>query len=237
VAEALSGLGHPVAAVDQRGHGLSDKPDDGYDFVTLTNDLLAVMSHLQWSRPVVAGQSWGANVVLELGWLHPDQVRGVVLIDGGWIELSDRFATVEEAKAALAPPKLAGRPLAEFEAMLRKGRPDWPEAGIQGTLANFEIHPDGTVAPWLTFDRHLAILEEFWRHRPSTRYAGMKVPVLLIPASGRGPAGKGTAVAAAESAIPQARTRWFTADHDVHAQHPAEVAAELAGAVDDGFFA
>ena len=26
----LADAGHPVAAIDQRGHGLSDKPDDDY---------------------------------------------------------------------------------------------------------------------------------------------------------------------------------------------------------------
>lgn len=39
VAEVLSGSGHAVTAVDQRGHGRSDKPDDGYDFATLAEDL------------------------------------------------------------------------------------------------------------------------------------------------------------------------------------------------------
>ncbi|MFN8598748.1 MAG: alpha/beta fold hydrolase, partial [Anaerolineae bacterium] len=28
-----------VIAIDQRGHGLSDKPDSGYDFATITRDL------------------------------------------------------------------------------------------------------------------------------------------------------------------------------------------------------
>jgi putative ABC transport system permease protein len=33
--------------------------------------------------------------------------------------------------------------------------------------------------------------------------------------------------AAAEALLPDVRTRWFVADHDVHAQHPDEVAGEL----------
>src|SRR4051794_34327372 len=46
VGEVLAGLGHPVAAVDQRGHGLSDKPDTGYDHVTVADDLAAVLAEL-----------------------------------------------------------------------------------------------------------------------------------------------------------------------------------------------
>ncbi len=40
VGEELARLGHPSVAIDQRGHGRASKPDDGYDFGTLTNDLL-----------------------------------------------------------------------------------------------------------------------------------------------------------------------------------------------------
>ncbi len=36
VAARLAAEGHPVVAIDQRGHGLSDKPDDGYDYATVT---------------------------------------------------------------------------------------------------------------------------------------------------------------------------------------------------------
>src|SRR5205814_1709852 len=67
VASALAGLGHPVAAVDQRGHGRSDKPDSGYDFITVTDDLVAVLDGLGFERSVAVGQSWGGNVVVELG--------------------------------------------------------------------------------------------------------------------------------------------------------------------------
>jgi pimeloyl-ACP methyl ester carboxylesterase len=39
VAARLTAAGHYVVAVDQRGHGLSDKPSTGYDFATITADL------------------------------------------------------------------------------------------------------------------------------------------------------------------------------------------------------
>jgi pimeloyl-ACP methyl ester carboxylesterase len=243
VAAALAGRGHPVAAVDQRGHGLSAKPDHGYDFGTLTGDLIGVIDGLGWERPVAAGQSWGANVVLELAWRCPERLRGLACVDGGWIELSRRFASFEACWSALAPPQLAGRPLAEFEPVLRAWHPDWPETGIQGTLANFEVRPDGTIAPWLTRDRHRAILEQLWAHRPSRRYPELRVPVLLMPAErpdgtdARHRAEQRALVEGAEDGIPVVRTHRFSpADHDVHAQHPEEVAAVLGGAVADGYF-
>ena len=57
VAEELSARGHRVVAVDLRGHGQSTKPSVGYDFTTITDDLLAVVSSMGGEKPVVAGQS------------------------------------------------------------------------------------------------------------------------------------------------------------------------------------
>src|SRR6058998_1843583 len=85
VAEALHARGHSVIALDQRGHGRSDAPESAYGMDTAVTDLLAVVEALGIARPVVAGQSWGGNVVLELGWRHPRAVRGIVCVDGGII--------------------------------------------------------------------------------------------------------------------------------------------------------
>ncbi len=237
VAARLAQLGHPVAAVDQRGHGRSDKPNSGYDFATLTADLVAVIGALGWERPLVAGQSWGGNVVLELAIRHPDSTRAVACVDGGWIELAGRFPTWDAARAALTPPRLVGLKAAEFEAMIRGGHPDWPEAGIQGTMANVEVRGDGTIAPWLSLDHHLTILRQLWEHRPSERYRLVPVPVLLVPAGdGQGPQRRH--VAGAEAAIPTVRTQWFTgADHDIHAQHPVELADLLDAATGERWWA
>jgi pimeloyl-ACP methyl ester carboxylesterase len=139
VAPELAARGHPVVALDQRGHGLSSKPSGGYDFARLSLDLLEVFSRLGWSgerAPVVAGQSWGGNVALDLAAHHPRSLSGLVLVDGGTIELSPRFADWPTCEAALAPPPLAGTPFEDFERLVRAAHPGWPEAGIQGTLAN-----------------------------------------------------------------------------------------------------
>lgn len=240
VADRLAQLGHPSAAVDQRGHGHSDKPDTGYDFTTVTDDLAALIGGLGWDRPVVAGQSWGANVVLELAWRFPDLVRGIACVDGGTIELASRFPDWESCRAAMAPPRLAGMPAADMEAMLRRSHSDWPPTGLAGAMANFEVRADGTIAPWLTLDRHLQILHGLWEHRPSSRFAAVKVPVLLVPAEGGTSSwteDKRAGVGAAERAIPRVRTQWFRGDHDLHAQFPVAIAELFHRQVAEGFFA
>jgi len=238
VAEHLVARGHAVAALDQRGHGLSDKVDDGYDFATVTADLTEVITALGFDRPVVAGQSWGGNVVMELAARNPELVTGIACVDGGWIDLR-RFTSWEECARAMAPPRMTGMAATEIEAMFRARREDWPETGIQGALACFEVRQDGTVAPWLSYDRHLMILRSMWEQRIREVWRTVTAPTLLIPCADGSAWGerKRTEVEAAEAALSVSRTHWVEAHHDVHAQHPDLVARLLADAVEDGFFA
>ena len=102
-----------VIAIDQRGHGLSDKPDSGYDWATITSDLDAILKALKIDRAVLAGHSWGGNVAVQYAADQPDRVSGLVLIDGGFLQIGDRldWPTVEKF---LEPPDLIGTPVDEF---------------------------------------------------------------------------------------------------------------------------
>ncbi|MHB8397734.1 MAG: alpha/beta hydrolase [Candidatus Limnocylindrales bacterium] len=230
VAAELVAAGHPVAAVDLRGHGRSSKPDTGYDVPTVADDLATLIAAIDLGRPIVVGQSWGGNVAVELAARRPSIVDAVACVDGGWIDLQTAFPDWEACRRALAPPRIAGRRFGEVEAWIRTAHADWPETGIRGTLANLELRDDGTVAPWLTFDRHILVLRGLWEHRPAERYPTIDVPVLLIPAeraAGDDPS-KRAAVDAASAALPRSTVRWFVGDHDIHAQFPNEVAGVLA---------
>ena len=79
-----------VLALDQRGHGESDKPDDGYDFATVTGDLAAFVDALELERPVVVGHSWGGEIALEYAATYPERAAGAVLVEGGFMEVSAR---------------------------------------------------------------------------------------------------------------------------------------------------
>ena len=79
-----------VIAVDQRGHGLSDKPESGYDFASVSRDLLGVIQARNLERPVIVGHSWGADVALEFAVAYPDIPAGICFVDGGMIEPSAR---------------------------------------------------------------------------------------------------------------------------------------------------
>lgn len=235
--------GHRVIAVDQRGHGRSSKPDDGYDMATVTTDLAHLLEHLSSrgvERPVVVGQSWGGNVVVELAHRRPDLVRGVVAVDGGFLELQSHFPEWGDCATALAPPNLLGTPAQRMRTYMRNAHPDWPESGIDGQMGNFEVLDDGTIRPWLTFDRHLLVLRGLWEHRPSELFPKISTPVMLVPADhdhGVFAATKRQTVERALTALKRGRVEWFHgADHDLHAQHPERFADVVSRATRDGFF-
>jgi pimeloyl-ACP methyl ester carboxylesterase len=241
VARELNAAGHAVVTVDQRGHGLSDKPDSGYGFDEVTADLRVLIEALDLPRkPIVAGQSWGANVVLDFAGRYPDTPCGLVLVDGGYMELSSRpGATWEKIAVDLRPPNLLGTPRLQIANFLRQAHPDWTAEGIEHTLGNFETLPDGTVRPWLSLDHHMAILRALWEHHPPEIYSRVTVPVLIVPAATSDQAWtvmKRPAVAKAEAALPHARVHWFEgADHDVHVQKPGELAAVMLEELRSGF--
>lgn len=229
-AEALAAKGHRVVTFDQRGHGQSSKPDDGYDMATVADDLGLLIDALGLNRPVIGGQSWGGNVVLEAAHRHPNSIAGAVLVDGGFLHLRRQFPVWQDCANALAPPPLLGMPLAEITAWVESSSADWPPQGREATLANFEARPDGTIAPWLTFDRHMTVLRGLWEHEPAAIYREVMRPVLVIAAadSPQGRARKAPAVDEAVLAIPNASAHWFDpAHHDVHAQQPDAVAELL----------
>lgn len=232
VGARLAALGHPVAAVDLRGHGQSDKPDDGYDFVTMSADLVTVLGALELDGPVVGGQSTGGNLAVELAARASGRISGVAGVDGGALELSRQWPVWEACLAALAPPRLAGRPAHDIEQRLRSAHPDWSGWGIEATMANYELLPDGTIRPWLSFERHVRILRSLWEHRPSAVIPTLGVPVVLMLAGSGEDADERKRAVALEivAASANVSVEWLTGDHDLHVQFPVEVAELMHGA-------
>ncbi|MEM7539112.1 MAG: alpha/beta hydrolase [Chloroflexota bacterium] len=237
VAQRLHETGHTVVTVDQRGHGLSDKPTsdvlENYGFEAVAMDLKLLIDKLNLNKPILVGQSWGGNVMLAFGALHPGVATGLGFVDGGYLDLQSRpDATWEKISTELRPPKLTGIPRADMKARMQRYHPDWTDQGIEGTLGNFETLEDGTVRPWLSLDRHMAILRAMWDQRPTDLYPHVTEPVLICPTRNLDDAerfqSKAASVERATTLLPKSTVHWFdNTDHDIHVHRPQQLADVL----------
>ena len=93
---------YSLAAVDLRARGDSEKPESGYGLDAHASDAIRVLDHLGLENAVLVGHSMGAFVALQTALHHPDRVRAIVLLDGGWprIERSPEDISEEEKREA-----------------------------------------------------------------------------------------------------------------------------------------
>jgi pimeloyl-ACP methyl ester carboxylesterase len=232
VAEYLTAHGHRVVAYDQRGHGLSGNPGSGFGFAECQEDLARLIDALHLERPIVAGQSWGGNVVLEFAAAHPGVSRGLAFVDGGFLDLRARSgATWESTACELRPPELVNLSLAEIAARIRAEHPGWSARGVEDTLANLEQLADGTVRRRLPVEHHMAIVHALWEHDPRALFPQVREPVLICAAEPAGPQAREQRhgeVQAAVTALAASRVEWFTSsDHDIHVHRPLELSVVL----------
>lgn len=238
VAGRLAGRYH-VVALDQRGHGLSDRPTDGFTFDRVVGDLTGLIEAFALDRPTLVGHSWGGNVVLAFAAAHPDHVRGLVLVDGGFIELSALPGrTWEQVRVDMAPPDLTHLTFADFLERARNGDAGqyWSPTVEATYRTSFKDGPDGRIRPSLQREDHLEILHALWEQRPSELFGRVTVPTLIVPA--RRPNATGRAaemapvraqlVANAAAALPNGRLLWMeNTIHDIPLQRPAELAEAI----------
>ncbi|GAA4936949.1 alpha/beta fold hydrolase [Streptomyces coeruleoprunus] len=74
---------HHVVAVDQRGHGSSERHPQDRSRAAYVADVIAVLDQLHLRQPVLIGQSLGGHTAMLTAAAHPDRVRALVLVEAG----------------------------------------------------------------------------------------------------------------------------------------------------------
>lgn len=103
----LTRAGRRVIALDNRGHGASEKLYDpaAYHTNLMAEDARALLDHLNIERADVMGYSMGARITAFLASQHPGRVRAAIL-GGLGIHLVDGVGLPEEIAEALEAPSL-----------------------------------------------------------------------------------------------------------------------------------
>ena len=236
-----------VVALDQRGHGESGKPDQGYDFATVTADLDNFIARIGFDLPLIVGHSWGGDVALEYAADRPSRTLGLCFVDGGTIDISSRQgADLETAKREMAPPDFTGMTLDQLRerARGRFGELISDDQREQILAANFEVLDDRTIRARLSRANHMRIIEALWDHHPAELYPRVLCPVLLMPArqnsdppSTSRSSRRSEAIVRAEELLPVSATVWLEDSvHDVPLQRPELVASVISDHFRSGFF-
>ena len=78
--KACEAAGRWAIAPDQRGYGLTSRPDEveDYDMAHLCADLVGLLDQLGIDKAVFCGHDWGGAVVWQMARRHPDRTAGVI---------------------------------------------------------------------------------------------------------------------------------------------------------------
>ncbi len=233
-----------VVAYDQRGHGVTGKPDDGYDAETLVADGRGVAQALGLSPPyIIVGHSWGASVALHWAVSHPDDVHAAVLVDGGVSSFRDiPGATWQTVEERFGPPAWQDVHLDDMLEWASKGDLAGLDASFRRdflTALTVE-RPDGTVRAQLSADNHWRILRGMWAEDTDAAFKALRRPVLALLALPARPWDEGRqamvdtkrhAAAHREALQPLLRVRWLEDTiHDIPLQRPVVLAEAIDGA-------
>lgn len=104
----LTEAGFRVVAIDNRGHGESEKfyDPDKYWAHVMADDAGRLLDHLGIEKALVLGYSMGARIAAFLALRHPEKVAGAVL-GGMGLNLVNGLADSDEIIAALSAERLS----------------------------------------------------------------------------------------------------------------------------------
>jgi pimeloyl-ACP methyl ester carboxylesterase len=231
VVPGLAGL--PVLALDQRGHGESERPPGPYDGEAVVADLLTALDAVGLSRVVVVGHSWGAWTALRLAAHAPSRVLAAVALDGGVYRLGQIAPTLGQAREQLTPPRLALAP-EQVAGYLRTGPLErwWSPAVEAALLPSLAVGQDGLARPRLPFEAHMQIVDDLLDADPDAVLPRVACPTWLVGCTPD--AAQAAALDHAERTLPAARVLlWRGAVHDVPLQWPALVAGLVRAAAEE----
>jgi len=127
VAVCLQKEGYHVRALDMKGFGLSDKPEDAkYDPVTLMEEVNRWMEVMGLEQATIVGNSLGGGIAVLMTLEHPEKVERLVLIDAAGYPIEKPLIV-----------RMAQMPLSRFFAKLFFAR--W---AVRWNLEEVFFHPD-----------------------------------------------------------------------------------------------
>jgi pimeloyl-ACP methyl ester carboxylesterase len=216
-----------VIALDQRGHGDSDKPDGEYRWPKFGDDVLAVVDHLGLEGPVGVGHSAGATALVFAESSRPGTFSHLVLMDPTM--LPPEYRTVapggfnpmsEQARRRRA----VWRSHDEMIERLRDGTPlaGWREDFLRAYVTyGTDTQPDGTVRLKCLPETEAQVYATAPTNDAWDRLPQLACPTLLLTGD-RSPMWTGERGELAAALIPSGRSETIVGGHFFPMEHPDE---------------
>ncbi|MGK7928790.1 MAG: alpha/beta fold hydrolase [Spirulina sp.] len=173
-----------IIAPDLRGHGETSKPETGYGFTELIDDLQALMSHLSWDSAHILGHSWGGKLGCVWAMQNPEQIRSLILVDPVFISSMPGWMKFTFPLLYRVLPFLKGMgPFASYEEAEKQAKQlkqyrNWTEFQKQVFQAGIEEKPDGTWGSKFVVQARDGIFEEVMKVPGLTRE--LDLPALFL---------------------------------------------------------
>jgi 2-(acetamidomethylene)succinate hydrolase len=177
-------------AVDQRGHGLSDKPESGYGAKDYAEDLVALIKTLNGGPAIIVGHSLGARNGIEVAAMAPHLVKCVVAIDfAPFIEKE----VLDALEARVTAGDRVFKSRQEIEDYLHDRYPLMPPDAVRRRAMSAYQEVDGGLKP-LASPKAMALTAAGLRDDLAPAFKKVARPVLVV----RGALSKFTSAAALE---------------------------------------
>jgi pimeloyl-ACP methyl ester carboxylesterase len=164
-----------ILSFDQRGHGKSHRPAQGYAPEDYAADLLLIINELGWEKIRLVGHSMGGRNALVFADLHPTRVQQLVIEDIGPEGSVESAQKIEEMLAKVPTPFQDKRIAKE------KILSTFPNQVLANYLYANIAETEPGVFDW-RFSKE-AILKSVWEGRSRDRWKeweSLKMPTLLI---------------------------------------------------------
>ena len=232
-----------IYAPDQRGHGQTTAAPTGYDWKTLSLDLVGLLDHIGLDKVAVMGHSWGGNVATNFAANHPGRVSKLIMIDGGFLD-GRLFpgATWEAFSHRVRPRDVTGDRDEFLERLRNQLGVIWnPEVERIVQTMVYEDE-DGQIQDILRPENHAQTIRAMWDEPASVTMPRIECSTLIVPA-GPTPERAGTEFAetrrrmvdAAEKGLKNGRVHWIPETiHDIGYHKPQELAQVIGNFLSEG---
>ncbi|AIF45303.1 alpha/beta fold hydrolase [Virgibacillus sp. SK37] len=174
--------------LDNPGHGETQllNLEQDYRFSSLAKRIYKVLQKITNELFYILGHSWGADLALNFTKIFPNKIKGVILVDGGYVFPEQVDGMTEEMALAGWREYIKSSKYCSWDEVVKKYQnyttKQWDTWLDSLITSNFKKVKDNYVLKANEFSV-LAAIKAFYIEPCSTTYDSIKCPVLLFHAT------------------------------------------------------